>query len=230
MTKIAQLSIFDRPRERILKNGPQGLKTEELLAILISSGNSKKDVFQLSSEVLKLILNTPDVIIDIKELMQLSGIKLAKAATIVAALELGKRIKKIKDDKTKTKILSPLDIFELLSEVFAAYDREVLIVCSLDVKLQVISYDIVSQGDISNITFLPKEIFKYPIKYNATAIILSHNHPSGDPSPSRNDILTTQKITEIAQQLGITILDHIICSNTSLYSFKEEKITKVLSR
>lgn len=213
-----------RPRERLLREGPEVLSDIELLAILIRTGTNKGNALDISEKLLTKVGGLSQLIDStVEEISAIHGIGQIKAAYIKAALELGKRL-----DRTpvldKPKITSPRDVSNLLMAEMRRYDREYFKALCLNTKNQVISIETVSIGSLSASIVHPRELFKNPIKRSSAALILVHNHPSGDPTPSSEDIEVTQRLCEAGKILGIEVLDHIIIGDRKFTSLREKGI------
>jgi len=212
----------ERPRERMREYGPESLSNAELLAIIIRSGNKNESVMHLSERILahagELRL-LPELTLE--ELQEIKGIGLAKAVQIKAALELGKRLVVSLRPEGVT-FTSPVEVAGYLKEEMRYYKKEHFRIILLNTKNQLISVEDISVGSLSTTIVHPREIFHYPVKKSAAAIILAHNHPSGDPTPSREDLEITERLVEAGELLGITVLDHVIIGEGRHISFKEE--------
>ena len=212
MLKFKEINIFEKPRERIKEVGIGNLTNTELLCLLIRCGNKDKDVFELSNEVLNLISSIDDLNdLSISELTSISGIGESKAAIILAAIELGKRLNSISIDRRK--LFSPVDVYNHFYLMFKNLTQEHLYVMYLDVKGKLIDKKLIGIGTTNSVQIDIKEVFKWAFKLKATALILVHNHPSGDETPSDEDIKLTVEIKKQADILKFTILDHIIIGN-----------------
>jgi DNA repair protein RadC len=224
---IKQWAEDDRPREKLLLKGKSALSTAELMAILIGSGNSKKSALQLAQEILDSADNSLIELskMSVKELMRFKGMGPAKAVSIVAGLELGKRRLSEKAKRKKT-IKSGEDVYKyLISELTDSY-YEKFYVLMLDVKNTVLKKMLVSSGGLTQSVVDVKKIFKEAIAFNATSIILAHNHPSNNKNPSENDINLTHKLVKAGELLNIRVLDHVIFGNDGYYSFVDNGIMK----
>ena len=216
--KLNEIPIWEKPREKVIDNGIESLSTTELMAILIRCGTKNKSVLELSSEVLNYFETIEELKdVTIEELVKIDGIGVAKAATILAAIELGKRIasKKI----TKNKFITPIDVFLEFSPLVNGLKQEHLYAVYLDAKGRLIQRKLISIGNVNSALLDDKTIFKWAYKLSATAIILIHNHPSGDQRPSIQDVEATKKFYKITKELGFILLDHIIIGN-DYYSMK----------
>ena len=216
--KLNEIPIWEKPREKVIDNGIESLSTTELMAILIRCGTKNKSVLELSSEVLNYFETIEELKdVTIEELVKIDGIGVAKAATILAAIELGKRLasKKI----TKNKFITPIDVFLEFSPLVNGLKQEHLYAVYLDAKGRLIQRKLISIGNVNSALLDDKTIFKWAYKLSATAIILIHNHPSGDQRPSIQDVEATKKFYKITKELGYILLDHIIIGN-DYYSMK----------
>jgi DNA repair protein RadC len=220
---IKQWAKDDRPREKLLLNGAENLSNSELLAILIHNGSKEKTAVDLAKEVLKLGKDNLGELgkLSIKELMKIKGIGEAKAITIAAALELGRR-RQTAIPLAKTAVSSSSDIAHFLQTKLKDYRHEVFAVLFLNRANKINHFEIVSEGGITGTVADPRIILRKALEEDAVNIILCHNHPSGSLKPSRADEQLTAKIKEAARFLDITVLDHIIVSEDGYYSFADE--------
>lgn len=219
---IHDYDLDDRPRERLIKGGAKNLSDAELLAILIATGNKKKNAIELAREILDTFsyeeLNT----ITVQELSEIEGIKNAKAATIVAALNFGKRINQKILNKKIDKITCAQDIYDLMKNYFLDTQKEHFYSIMLNTKNDIISIEHISTGDLNSSIVNPREVFTPAVKRSAKAVAFVHNHPSGSCKPSREDLLITRRLVEAGLILDIKVLDHIIIGRNNYYSFKKE--------
>ena len=211
---IMELPPQDRPREKLENKGALALSDLELLMILLSSGNAKRRVNEIALDLLTLLDTKVDATTD--DIAKISGIGTAKASVISAALELGRR-RFVKNGNT---ISTPNDIF-LEVKHFATREQEQFIVIVLNGAHEVINIFTATIGLVNRALIHPREVFSDPIARRATAIILAHNHQSGILEPSREDITTTSRLSESGEILGIKVIDHLIFSTKSYYSFRE---------
>lgn len=220
---IKQWAKDDRPREKLLLNGAENLSHSELLAILIHNGSKEKTAVDLAKEVLKLGNDNLSELgkLSIKELMKIKGIGEAKAITIVAALELGRR-RQAASSLIKTVVGSSSEIAHYLKAKLKDYRHEVFAVLFLNRANKVNHFEIVSSGGITGTVADPRVILRKALEQDAVNIILCHNHPSGSLKPSKADEQLTAKIKEAARFLDIAVLDHIIVSEDGYYSFADE--------
>lgn len=216
---ITQLSIRelppqDRPREKLETKGASALSDLELLMILLSSGNAKRRVNDIALDLLTLLDTNVDAATD--EIATINGIGTAKASVISAALEIGRR-RAVRNGNT---ITTPNDIFMEIKH-FASREQEQFIVIVLNGAHEILNIFTATIGLVNRSLIHPREVFSDPISRRATAVVLAHNHPSGVLSPSKEDIATTTRLVESGELLGIRVLDHLIFSNKSYFSFKE---------
>ena len=222
---VKQLPLSERPREKMLSKGTEYLSNTELLAILLRTGTKEKSVFRLAEEILSLeksgILFLSEC--SPEELSRIKGIGVAKACQILAGLELGRRVA-TKPRTEKLKGNCPELIVSLFMEDMRYYKKEVFKVLLINTKGEIIGTDDISMGDLSATVIHPREVFLPAIKRSAAAIIFVHNHPSGDPTPSNDDIQTTKRLIEAGKIMGISVWDHIIIGDGKHISFKEEHL------
>ncbi len=213
----------DRPREKLIARGPQSLSNSELLAILIHNGTPQKTALDLAKEVLELGSNHLSDLgkLTLSELMHVKGIGEAKAVTLSAALELGRRRQTDKPTRQQMAAGSK-HIGEYLQAKLKDYLHEVFAAVYLNQNNNFVHYEVISAGGITGTVADPRIILKKALEKNAVGIILAHNHPSGNLLPSRADELLTNKIKEGAKLLDIKVMDHIIVSDTGYYSFADE--------
>jgi len=209
-----------RPRERLLNDGVQSLSNAELLAILLRTGTRSETAIDLACN----ILSRPEGLrylaeASVEELQKQKGIGLAKAAELKAALELGRRLAALTLSRMTVKC--PQDVANILMDEMRYLDRENFRTVSLNTKNRVLGIDSVSVGSLNSSLVHPREVFKTPIRRSAASIILVHNHPSGDPAPSREDINVTRRLVEAGRILGIEVLDHLIVGDGCFTSLKE---------
>lgn len=222
--KVNDLPKNERPRERLLRYGAEALSNGELLAIILGTGSKNEDILCLCSRILNQnggingLLNS-----NAKEFMKLKGIGMAKAAELVALGEISKRLKSFRSGD-EYKINSPKDAADLVMEEMRYLKQECLKVIMLNTKNIVIGYQNVSLGGLNSSIVHPREVFCEAIKKCSASIIICHNHPSGDPTPSNEDISITHRLNECGKLLGIELIDHLIIGNGNFISFKEKSI------
>ncbi len=219
---IRDFPLNERPRERMLKEGAHALSNQELLAILLRSGTKQESVLQLSQKLIGRFegLNLlKDATID--ELTSVKGIGNAKAVEILASLELGKRVNQLKIEERYV-IRSPEDGAKYVMDEMRFLSQEHFVCIYLNTKNQVLHKKTVFIGSLNASIVHPREVFKEAMRRSAASIICFHNHPSGDPNPSREDIDVTQRLTECGKIIGIDLLDHIIIGDQKFVSLKEK--------
>lgn len=222
---IKQWAKDDRPREKLLLKGAEALSDSELLAILIVNGTRSKTAIDLAKEILILGKNNLPELgkLTVKELMKIKGIGEAKAITIVAALELGRR-RQAMNYREKAVMTSSNDVANYLQSLLKDYRHEVFAVLFLNRANKINHFEIVSEGGITGTVADPRIILKKALEEDAVGIILCHNHPSGSLKPSSADEELTKKIKEAAKFFDIKVLDHLIVSDAGYYSFSDEGI------
>jgi DNA repair protein RadC len=220
---IKQLPPELRPRERLLSEGPEALSSAELLGILFGAGTKESTAVELAGQV---ISESGDLFglhgVSVHDLLGLHGIGQARACTILAAVEFGKRLGRVRNPGRPV-ISSPADVDGLLRGRIANLDRENFVAVLLNTKNEVIGFPTISVGTLSASLVHPREVFKPAIRASAASIVLAHNHPSGKVGPSREDREVTRRLTEAAQIIGIEVLDHVILGDGYL-SMKEHGI------
>ncbi|HHV64721.1 MAG TPA: DNA repair protein RadC [Peptococcaceae bacterium] len=213
-----------QPRERMHQLGPEVLSNKELLAILLRVGVQGENVLDLAERILVECGGISGLArMSLPELEQVRGIGPAKAAQVKAALELGKR-SVCANPAVRPVINSPADVADLVMEEMRFLDREHFRVMYLNTRNNVLGISPISIGSLNSSIVHPRECFKEAIRRNANTIILLHNHPSGDPSPSREDLEITKRLVEGSKILGIDILDHVIIGDKRYVSLKEQGI------
>ena len=220
---IKQWAKDDRPREKLLSKGAENLSDSELLAILINHGSKEKSALELAKEILKLGKDNLVELgkLSVKELMKIKGIGEAKAITIAAALEIGRR-RQAYTSLNKAVVSTSADIAHYLQSKLKDNRREVFAVVFLNRANKVNHFEIVSEGGITGTVADPRVILKKALEEDAVSIILCHNHPSGSLKPSKADEELTQKIKEASRYFDIKVLDHIIVSEEGYFSFADE--------
>lgn len=220
---IKQWAKDDRPREKLLSKGAENLSDSELLAILIHHGSKEKSALELAKDILRLGKENLVELgkISVKELMKIKGIGAAKAISIAAALELGRR-RQTSTLLNKQIIAASTDIAQFLQSKLQDNRREVFAVIFLNRANKINHFEIISEGGITGTIADPRVILKKALEEDAVSIILCHNHPSGSLKPSKADEELTQKIKEASRYLDIKVLDHIIVSDEGYFSFADE--------
>lgn len=224
-TPINQWAEVDRPREKFLLKGKSSLSDSELLAILIGSGSRNESAVQLCQRILISANNNLNQLgkLSIKQLTEFKGIGEAKAISIAAALELGRR-RRSEDAVELKKITSSKVAFEIMQPIIGELPHEEFWILFLNNSNKVIHKAQISKGGITGTVVDSRIIFKTALEYNATSLILTHNHPSGKLFPSDADKEVTKKLKLAGQQLDVLVLDHIIITETGYYSFNDQGI------
>ena len=211
-----------KPRERLCEMGVEELFDTELMAILLGSGSKDENVMVVAKKVLDLIRqesNFQDI--SIQELIKIKGIGKAKASTILAGVELGRRLF-MQSKKRKIQITKPQTIAEYYYEKLCHKMTEHFCILLLDTKNRIICEELISQGSLNASIVHPREVFKPAIRKSAHSIVLIHNPPSGDVSPSHEDIEITKRLSESGRIIGVSVLDHLIIGDKKFLSLKEK--------
>lgn len=229
---IKDMPEEDRPQEKLLKYGSKCLSNAELLALIIRTGSKNNTSVELSQKILneakKGIESDENALIalknlSIKDLMKIPGVGVSKASMIVASMSLSDRIHKSSIHK-KTRIKTPQDISEFVMSDMRFLDRETFKIVVLNTKKEIETIRTISNGTINATIVHPRDVFQVAIKENAHTIILLHNHPTGDPTPSIEDINITNNLIEVGKLVKIEVIDHIIIGNNKYYSFLENNL------
>lgn len=224
-TSIKQWAEDDRPREKLLLKGKNALSDAELIAILLRSGNKDATAVDLSKEILEKAKNN---LIELSkfttsDFLSFKGIGEAKALSIIAALELGRR-RRSAEVIEKSTIGGSKDVFNYFMAIVEDYKYEGFWILLLNRANKIIKHVQISEGGVSGTIADPKKIFKLSIENGASGIILCHNHPSGNIKPSEQDLKLTKKIVEGGQLLDINVLDHLIIGDNNFFSFADENL------
>ena len=219
---IAEMSIDDRPREKVIQKGFSALTNSELIAILLRTGNPNESVLDLSKRILRAGNDNLNALsqLPLEQLTKIKGIGQAKAITLMAAFELGKRCRCEEVIQRKT-IQSPQDVLELMQDKNAYAQHEEFWVIYLSQSSQILHTEKISQGGITSTVVDIRLILKQAINLNATCFILCHNHPSGNLNPSAQDRKMTSQMMMAAEYLSLKLLDHIIIHQNRFYSMNE---------
>jgi DNA repair protein RadC len=222
-TSIKNWAIGDRPREKLLSKGKDTLSDSELVAILLNSGSGKESAIDVAKKVLKLGENNLDELgkVSIKDLMSIKGIGEARAVTLVAALELGRR-RHGSSLLDKKRIHSSMELADYLKSSLKDHAYEVFAVVFLNRSNKIKHFEIISKGGLTHTVVDPRIIFLKAIEVQATSIVLCHNHPSGNLRPSKADEEITLKLKNAGKLLDINVIDHLIVSDEGYYSFADE--------
>ncbi len=218
--KIKDLPHSERPREKLIAHGVTVLSNAELLAIILRTGTKNENILQLSQRLLAEYGLKSLASIRIGTLQQVAGIGEAKACQIMACFELSRRISAYREEQ-KTQIKNAADVAAYYLPQLSSLRQEHLIGVYLDTKNRILKEETIFIGTLDSSLIHPREIFHRAVTECAASIILIHNHPSGDPSPSKEDISMTKQIQTAGTIMGIEILDHIIIGDNRYYSFKE---------
>jgi len=222
---VKELPLDDRPREKLLMRGAQSLSDAELVAILLRTGKKGKSVIEIARELINsegnlAMLATKTV----DSLQRISGIGKDKAATLAAAFELSRRILSQPKWFANKKITSPQDIAEIFIPILRDDNKEKFIVVCLSSANKIIKHETISIGNLNSSVVHPREVFKVAIDNSSASIILIHNHPSGNPEPSNEDIRITKKIVETGKIMEIPVFDHLIIAGETYTSFVEKRL------
>ena len=223
--KMKEIPNENRPYERCEKDGPEHLSDSELLSVLIRTGSQEQNSLELASSI--LALNYPDdgmlglMHLTLPKLTSLKGIGRVKAVQLMCVGEISQRIWKRKARENHTAFCSPKAVAEYFQEDMRHLRKEQFYIMLFDTKQKLIRDVLISKGTVNTSLASPREIFIQALKYEAVSLILVHNHPSGDPSPSKQDIALTQKVLEAGSLIGIGLLDHVVIGEHSYVSMKE---------
>lgn len=218
--RIKDISLENRPRERMEKQGVSVLSDSELLAVILQKGTKEENVIDMSNRLISKYGVSKLSSCSLKELQEIKGIGKAKASQIIALFEFNKRHSFSKQNGKPIK--SAKDVFNYCSPKLSNMDKECFMVLHLDSKNKIIKDEIISIGTLNSSIIHPREVFKSAIKESANSVILVHNHPSGDVEPSKEDKVVTDKLFSAGELLSIKVLDHVIIGREQFYSFKEE--------
>lgn len=222
--KMKEYPLYARPRERMEMLGAEQLTDQELLAILLATGSKEGSAMDLAEQLLQRHEGLSGLrTLSLAELMEQKGIGVAKATTIAAAIELGRRIH-AGGGEYRPIITGSADAAKLMQGRMRYLDREQFQVMMLNHKKAVLGIETVSIGTLNSSLVHPREVFKQAIKRSASTVILAHNHPSGNCEPSEQDLQVTSRLKEVGQIVGIEVIDHIIIGEDSYYSFRENNI------
>ena len=217
--KIKDLEKIDLPREKLAKYGSSKLKDYELLAILLGSGIKGLNVLELSKKILKTVEKIGIKKITLKDLLEIKGLGKAKASQVFALFELGKRL----NSENKTEILSAEDVWKLCTDIYDS-KKEHFLAFYLDTQNRLIERQIISIGTLNSSLVHPREVFEPAIALHSASVIIAHNHPSQDLTPSIEDKKITERLIEAGKILGIEIVDHIILTKKGYFSFEQEHL------
>lgn len=225
---IKDVPQSEKPRERFLNKGARSLNDAELIALILRSGSKDSGVLEISQNILKEFNTLSGVSRSTYEqLIEFKGLHKAKVLSLLAAFELANRI--ALNIPKKSKIKTPKDVFELTRDLFYGEQREKLVILSLDSRNSAIAKDIISEGTVNSTLVHPREVFRQALLRNAVSIILVHNHPSGDSTPSDEDLSLTQKVIASGKLLEVNVLDHVVVTDCEYLSIKSLSTFRVKS-
>lgn len=219
--KIKDFPVEERPRERLMKYDSSSLSNSELLAIIMGKGTREKNVLDLSTEILTKYDLTKLSQESVNSLNKINGVGIAKACQIVACFELGRRLNSYFKESMPP-ISCPDDVFKLLNPKLKFKKKEHFIGLFLDTRKRLIKEETMFIGTLDTSVIHPREILKSAIKESASALIIAHNHPSGDPKPSSEDIRITKQIVKAGDIIGIPVLDHVIIGLQEYTSLRDD--------
>lgn len=218
---VREIPPEERPRERLAKLGPEALRDAELIAILFRSGSRRVGAVRLAEEVLTHFGGLRGVAkASVEEMQQINGLGAVKAIEVKAALELGKRLA-VHTDTRRPKITCAEDVSELLMVRFKDCETEQFKALLLNTKNEVQKVVDISDGGLDATLALPRDVFRQAVREGASAVIICHNHPSGDPEPSKDDIALTKRLKEAGALLGLRVLDHVVFGDGRFVSITE---------
>jgi DNA repair protein RadC len=227
MYMIREMPKDERPRERLRNHGVTALSDLELLSILIRTGHKDVSVKELSENVLYHLESTGDLRrVSFEELMTIKGIKDAKAATILAAVELGRRLSDIPKER-RVRITSAADVYLFFKSRMTHLEQEHFHCLYLNTKSEIIKDELLFIGTVNQTVIHPREIFKKAVRVNASAILFVHNHPTGDATPSDADVRATKNLQKSGELMGIHVIDHIVIGKDEYHSIMTDTKTRL---
>lgn len=222
-TTLKDMPKCDLPRERLILYGVRSLSNEELISILFRTGRRGESVKSLASDVLKIYKSLDSLKdVSLNKLKSIRGLGDVKAVTLLAAIELGRRVYDNSNLTPKVKIFSAVNAYRTFSNYIRDEKQESLLAIYLDVKNRYITHKIVFKGTLDRSQIYPRDVFKAALLENASGIIIMHNHPSGEVIPSKSDDEATCDMAEAGELIGVKLLDHIIVGRDEFYSYLEE--------
>lgn len=222
---VKDLPLDDRPREKLMLRGAQNLSDAELIAILLRTGKKGKSVVTIAQEMINTNRNLAILASKtFSDLMKIGGIGKDKSATLLAAFELSRRIESQSKWLSEKKVSSPQDVADIFIPLLRDEMKEKFLLVCLNAANKIITYELISVGNLNSSVVHPREVFKAALDHNSASIILMHNHPSGNPEPSNEDIAITKKIVESGKILDIPVFDHIIIAGNTFTSFVERRL------
>ena len=222
---VRDLPLSERPRERLLKLGSEALSAQEILALILGRGIKGESVMVTSQKLLSRFGNLKGIAnASVEELSEIKGVGLAKAAQIKAALELSKRLEGDAGERQKPMVKSPEDVVKIVKSQLKGKKKEHFLVLCLDTRNRLINCKSVSMGSLDTSIVHPREVFKEAVSSSAASVIFVHNHPSGDPEPSKEDVELTKRLVKAGEIMGIDVLDHIVVCDRSYLSLKAKNL------
>jgi len=222
---VRDLPVSERPRERLLKLGSEALSAQEILAVILGRGIRGESVMVTSQKLLSRFGNLKSVAnASVEELIGVTGIGPAKAAQIKAALEFSRRLEADASEKPKPVLKSPEDVAAEVRSQLKGKKKEHFLVLCLDTRNRLINRKLVSMGSLDTSIVHPREVFKEAVSSCAASVIFAHNHPSGDPEPSKEDVELTKRLSKAGEIIGIDVLDHIIVCDKGYVSLKAKNL------
>ena len=220
---IHDLPVSERPRERLRKFGAEALSVQEILALLLGRGTAGESVTVTAQRLLSQFGNIRGIAgASLEELTGVKGIGLAKASQIKAAFELANRLDNYQEPDVKSSIKTPDEVVSLTKSYLKDKKKEHFLVLLLDTRSQLIKSAEISVGSLDSSIVHPREVFKEALAASAASVIFVHNHPSGDPTPSADDIKLTKRLAQAGEVMGVEVLDHVIIGNKKFLSLKRE--------
>ena len=228
MMKLKDINEEERPRERLFTKGAEALSNAELLAILLRTGYGKKNVLEISHELLHNACDLTGLSsMSIDKMMEVPGIGKDKAVTITAAFELGRRLASESSTSPRTPITTSKQVYELMAPILKGLDHEECWILYLNRSNIVIFKEKLTSGGLSSTSIDTNMIMRKALEKRADGLIMTHNHPSGNPHPGQADIKETERLKKASNTFGISLLDHLIIANGCFYSFADEQITMI---
>lgn len=222
---VHDLPLGERPRERLLKLGSEALSAQEILAVILGRGTKGESVMMTSQKLLSRFGNLKGVAnASVEELIQTTGIGPAKATQIKAALELSRRLEADASEKPRPVLRAPEDVVAEVRSQLKGKKKEHFLVLCLDTRNRLVDRKLVSMGSLDTSIVHPREVFKEAISSCAASVIFAHNHPSGDPEPSKEDIELTKRLAKAGEIVGIDVLDHIVVCDEGFVSLKARNL------
>lgn len=220
---LKELPNCEKPRERFLKYGRENISNNELIEIILKSGNRKCGIKEISHNILSSVNNINELRnMEVNTLSNINGMSRIKAIELIAAIELGRRVYTNDNYNDLVYLTDPSSIINYFHDLYVYEKQELFYVIYLDNQKKYIDKKLLFKGTVNFSLVHPREIFKEAYLFSASYIICIHNHPSGNASPSKNDIMLTKKVKDIGEMHGIPLLDHIIIGDNNYYSFYED--------